>query len=166
MDGRPFVNAANAGLAVAAARSAAPLKKALGPLAYALGAVRAGVSTDPVACRVTCDGSELFGGDAWQVIVAGTGHFGGGSQVDAADDDDGQLDVAVIEAGSRARLVQRAYGLRSGRVTAQRGVHHARGCHVVLEGDAAFNLDGELIDPSPRTEFGIQPRAFRLVVPG
>ena len=45
MDGRPFVNAANAGLAVAAARSAAPLKKALGPLAYALGAVRAGVST-------------------------------------------------------------------------------------------------------------------------
>ena len=166
MDGRPFVNAANAGLAVAAARSAAPLKKALGPLAYALGAVRAGVSTDPVACRVTCDGSELFSGDAWQVIVAGTGHFGGGSQVDAADDDDGQLDVAVIEAGSRARLVQRAYGLRSGRVTGQRGVHHARGCHVVLEGDAAFNLDGELVDPSPRTEFAIQPRAFRLVVPG
>jgi len=165
MDGRPFVNAANAGLAVAAARSAAPLKKALGPLAYALGAVRAGVSTDPVSCRVTCDGSELFDGDAWQVIVAGTGHFGGGSQVDAADDDDGQLDVAVIEAGSRVRLVQRAYGLRSGRVTGQRGVHHARGCRVVLEGGAAFNLDGELVEPTPRTEFAIEPRAFRLVVP-
>ena len=166
MDGRPFVNAANAGLAVAAARSAAPLKKALGPLAYALGAVRAGVSTHPVACRVTCDGRELFAGDAWQVIVAGTGHFGGGSHVEAADDDDGRLDVAVIEAGPRLRLVQRAYGLRSGRVTSQRGVHHGRGCDVVLEGDAAFNLDGELIDPSPRTGFGIDPGAFRLVVPG
>ena len=164
-DGRPFVNAANAGLAVAAARSAAPLKKALGPLAYALGAVRAGATTSPLACRVTCDDEELFAGSAWQVIVAGTGHFGGGSQMDAADDDDGRLDVAVIEAGSRVRLIQRAYGLRAGHVADQRGVHHARGRRVVLEGSAAFNLDGELIDPAPRSEFGIDPRAFRLVVP-
>jgi len=165
-DDRPFVNACSAGLAVDAARSAAGLKKALGPLAYAVGAVRAGATASPVTCRLACDGREVFDGSAWQVIVAGTGHFGAGSHVEEADDSDGCLDVAVVEAGSRLRLVQRAYGLRSGRVTDQRGVHHARGCHVVLEGDAAFNLDGELVDPSPRTEFTIQPRAFRLVVPG
>ncbi|HEX5910980.1 MAG TPA: diacylglycerol kinase family protein, partial [Thermoleophilaceae bacterium] len=41
-DGRPFVTACSAGLAVDAARSASGLKKALGPLAYAVGALHAG----------------------------------------------------------------------------------------------------------------------------
>ena len=39
---RSFVNAASAGLATEAARQAAPMKPLLGPLAYALGALRAG----------------------------------------------------------------------------------------------------------------------------
>ena len=165
-DDRPFVNACSAGLAVDAARSAAGLKKALGPLAYAVGAIRAGATAAPVTCRLTCDGREVFEGRAWQVIVAGTGHFGAGSHVEEADDSDGCLDVAVVEAGSRLRLVQRAYGLRSGHVTAQHGVHHARGRQVLLEGRADFNLDGELCEPQERTEFGISEAAFRLVVSG
>ena len=40
-DGRPFVNVASAGLAAKAARHASPFKKVLGPLAYAVGALRA-----------------------------------------------------------------------------------------------------------------------------
>ena len=40
--GRPFVNAASTGLAVAAAHRARPLKSRLGPLAYAIGGLRAG----------------------------------------------------------------------------------------------------------------------------
>ncbi len=40
-DGRPFVNVASAGLASEAARHASPFKRALGPLAYGVGARRA-----------------------------------------------------------------------------------------------------------------------------
>ena len=166
MDGRPFVNAANAGLAVDAARSAAALKKALGPMAYAVGAVRAGVSTGRRGCRVTCDGSELFDGEAWQVIVAGTGHFGGGSQVDAAEDDDGELDVAVVPAGSRLRLVQRAYGLRTGRLTGQRGVHHARGCRIVVEGARRSTWTASSSTPRRGRSSASSRAPSELVVPG
>ena len=41
---RPFVNAASAGLSPVAAGEAHGLKSALGPLAYAVGALRAGLS--------------------------------------------------------------------------------------------------------------------------
>src|ERR671928_190038 len=68
---RPFLNAASAGLSVIAAREARPLKRPLGALAYAVGALRAGLAARPLACRATVDGAELFAGNAWQVIVAG-----------------------------------------------------------------------------------------------
>ena len=84
-DGRPFVNVASAGLASVAARRAAPLKPRLGPLAYAVGAVRAAATAAPLRCTVRADGETVYEGAAWQVIVAVTGAFGGGSDVGAAD---------------------------------------------------------------------------------
>ena len=165
MDGRPFVNACSAGLAVDAARSASGLKKALGPLAYAVGAVHAGATASPVECVIACDGETVFDGPAWQVIVAGTGHFGAGSHLAVAEDDDGELELAVVPAGSRLRLVQRAYGLRTGRLTGQRDVVHACGRRIAIDGRLAFNLDGELTDPAS-SEFTHRRGAFRLVVPG
>ena len=68
-DGPEFVNVVNAGLAPAAARAATPLKPRLGPLAYAVGALKAAVSTSPLECRVEVDGQEFYKGKAWQVIV-------------------------------------------------------------------------------------------------
>ncbi|MGI8594146.1 MAG: diacylglycerol/lipid kinase family protein [Solirubrobacteraceae bacterium] len=166
MDDRPFVNAANAGLAVRAAREARQLKRVLGQLAYAAGALRAGLSASPLRCTVRCDGEEVFAGAAWQVIVANTGAFGAGSGIDDADPGDGELDVAIVESGPRARLVQHAYGLRTGRIGQQAGVHHrrAREAEVAVEGEAAFNVDGELCQASARASFGTEPRAFEVVV--
>ena len=166
MGDRPFVNVANAGLAVRAAREAKPLKKVLGPLAYAAGALRAGLSAAPVRCRVSCAGEEVFAGAAWQVMVANTGAFGAGSGIDDADPGDGELDVAIVEGGSRARLVQRAYGLRTGRIGRQQGVRHrrTREAEVAVDGEAAFNVDGELCEASARASFGVEPRAFEVVV--
>ena len=145
-DGHPFVNVASAGLASVAARRADPLKPRLGPLAYAAGAVHAAASASPLPCRVRADGATVFEGDAWQVIVAVTGAFGGGSRVGAADPSDGDLDVAVIPAGSRLGLARRAWGLKRHTIAEQRGVEHHRG--RVLELDVPdgteFNADGEL----------------------
>jgi diacylglycerol kinase family enzyme len=99
MQDRPFVNVASTGLSPAAAAKAHGLKRAVGALAYAIGALHAGLTAKPVRCRVDCDGQRLFDGRAWQAMVAVTGVFGGGAAVDA-DPHDGELDVVVIEATS------------------------------------------------------------------
>jgi diacylglycerol kinase (ATP) len=174
LGGRSFLNVASLGLAPAAAEAADELKERLGPLAYAIGAVRAGASEEPFASRVICDGEEVFEGDAWQITVGSTGAFGGGSQIEA-DADDGLLDVVVIEGGPRSALARRAYGLRQGGVEEQAGVHDSRGAKVTVEcgPDEALNIDGEVCnaeavghDGSERgaIEFGVRPRALELVI--
>jgi YegS/Rv2252/BmrU family lipid kinase len=161
---RPFVNAASTGLSPVAARKAHGLKGLLGPLSYTVGALRAGLFAQPVRARVTVDGSSAFDGRAWQVIVGVTGAFGGGAGVDA-DPGDGKLDVVAIEARSRARLAVHGYGLRAGRVEEQEGVVTASGTRIEVEtdGEAGFNVDGELADER-RLEFTAEPRAYEVVV--
>jgi diacylglycerol kinase (ATP) len=148
---RPFVNAASAGLSVLAAHHARPLKRPLGPLAYAVGALRAGVSARPLRCYVKADGAQVFAGAAWQVIVAGTGAFGGGAELEEADPADRLVDVAVLAAGPRIALVRRAWGMRSGGLAAQPGVVYARGRTVELElpPGTPFNVDGEVCTVDP-----------------
>jgi diacylglycerol kinase (ATP) len=163
---RPFVNAASVGLSVIAAHRARPLKPALGPFAYALGAIQAGIAARPLRCHVRADGAQVYSGPVWQVIVAGTGAFGGGSELDAADPSDRLVDVAVLEAGPRVKLVRRAWGMRAGDLTAQPGVHHARGRVIDLElpSGAAFNVDGEVCAVAP-TRFCARGERVRVVCP-
>lgn len=163
---RPFVNAASTGLPVVAARRAAPLKPKLGPLAYAVGALHAGLTGRPVRVRATVDGATVHDGDAWQVIVGATGAFGGGSGIAQADPHDGLLDLVVVEASSRATLVRRAYGLRTGRIADQRGVSHERGRLIDIETPEGteWNVDGELCKLQ-QTTFSAQPDAVAIVVP-
>ena len=162
---RPFVNVASAGLPPMAARRASELKAALGPFAYAVGALRAGLTAKALDCRLSCDGREVHHGPAWQVTVACSGAFGGGASVDA-DPADGKLDAVAIPAGSRLSLAWRAFGLRSGRVERQSDVESARCREAVLEADAEFsmNVDGEVCRFGP-ARFTVEPGAFELVIP-
>ena len=136
-------------------------------MAYFAGALWSGLTGRPIACSVTADGAPLFEGKAWQVTIAGTGSFGAGSELEGASARDGLLDVAVLEAGSRLRLIGYAYGLRAGRLSGQAGVEHAQAATVELELErpAALNVDGELVDAGPRIPMHTEPRAFELVVP-
>jgi diacylglycerol kinase (ATP) len=164
-DGRPFVNVASAGLASVAARRAAPLKPRLGQLAYAVGAVRAAATASPLRCAVRADSRTVFDGEAWQVIVAATGAFGGGSEVGAADPKDGILDVAVLPAGSRIGLARRAWGMKRGTIAEQRGVEHHRGwvIEIDLPPGTEFNADGEVHDRGLE-RVTVEKGAYALVV--
>jgi diacylglycerol kinase family enzyme len=86
--------------------------------------------------------------------------------VEAADESDGRLDVAVLEAGPRAALVRRAWGMRRGDVTDQAGVRHARGRRIEVDGHAAeeFNVDGEICRLQP-ARFETGGERFRVVCP-
>jgi diacylglycerol kinase (ATP) len=164
---QPFVNAASAGLASLAGSAATGLKRTLGPLAYLAGALWSGLTGRPIGYAVRADGAPVSDGEAWQVTVAGTGSFGAGSALEVASAGDGLLDVAVLEAGSRLRLMRYAYGMRSGRLTEQAGVRHVRAATVDLELDrpSRLNVDGELVEAGPRLTFTTERGAFRLVVP-
>jgi diacylglycerol kinase (ATP) len=166
-DGRPFVNVASAGLASSAARHAQPFKRVLGPLAYAVGALRAAVTESPRRCSVRIDGEPVFAGGAWQVIVAVTGAFGGGSEIGATDPFDGRLDVAVLPAGSRLALARRAWGLRRGTITEQGPVEHHRAhvAEIELPPGTELNVDGEIREGGLE-RVTVEARAYALVVPG
>ena len=164
--GRPFVNVASAGLASVAGRRAQPLKSRYGALAYGMGAARAAATGTPLTVRVHVDHKEVFSGGAWQVMVACTGAFGGGSGIGAADATDGDLDVVVVPAGSRFGLVQRAWGLRTKTIERQRRVAHFEGkvVEVELPPGSELNCDGEFVDGG-LDYVTAKMNAFRLVVP-
>jgi YegS/Rv2252/BmrU family lipid kinase len=162
---RPFVNVASAGLPVPAAERAQGWKGRLGPLAYAAGALSAGLNAEPLTCLVRCDGREILAGEAWQVTVAASGAFGAGAQIEEADPTDGALEVVAIEAGPRLGLLSLAYHLRRGDLR-----HHPRAFHV--HGDEVevqvpdrtpFNVDGEVVAEG-EARFRAVRAAFRLVV--
>ena len=164
MGDRPFLNVASVGLPPAAAEHADGLKEKLGPLAYAVGAARAGVEEDPFVCTVRCDESEIYSGEVWQVMVACSGAFGGGSSIET-DLSDSKLDVVVIEAGSRLKLAHHAYGLRRGGIGDQEGVTKVRCSEatVELDGEASWNVDGELVE-SGTTTFRVDADPVEVVV--
>ena len=167
MDDRPFVNVASAGLAPAAAERAEPLKDTLGPLSYAAGAAVAGAVEDPVAVTATLDGAPVFHGDAWQVIVASSGAFGGGAEIEEADPLDGRLDLLVVAGGSRLALPRVGLAMRDGSLARRDDVTHLRGRVVKLGVPAgtAFNVDGEVVEAGPAVRFTVAGDAFALVVP-
>lgn len=165
MGSRPFVNLASAGLSPVAARRARGLKARLGVLAYAVGALRAGLSTPPLDCRITADGAALHAGPVWQAMVAVSGAFGGGAGINSADPTDGRLDVVVVPARGRAGLLAHALALRSGRIAERRDVPHmrAREVELSLPDDGELNVDGELVRAAT-ARFTIEPGAYEVVV--
>ncbi len=164
MGDRPFVNVASTGLPPAAAEHADGLKERLGPLAYAVGAARAGAQEEPIECAVRCDENEIHSGEAWQVTVACSGAFGGGSSIETELSDQ-KLDVVVIEGGSRLKLVQHAYGLRRGGIGEQEGVTKVRctSVEVELDGVVSWNVDGELVEAGT-SSFRVDPDAVEVIV--
>ncbi len=164
-DERPFVNVASAGLPAPAADRARSWKKRLGPLAYAAGALTAGLSAQPLTCLVRCESRELLAGEAWQVTVAASGAFGAGAAVPEADPGDGALEVVAIEAGPRLGLVSLAYRLRRGTLTSHPHAYHAHCEHaeVQVPDGTRFNVDGELVTEG-EARFRAVKGAFRLVV--
>lgn len=169
VDGVPFVNVASAGLAATAARAAERFKPVLGPGAYVVGAVRAGLRSDPVRATVVVDGEEVASGRVWQLIVGATGSFGGGSGLAEADPEDPRLTVAWIPGGSRLGLPRRALGMRSRRLEKQATVRWWQAHELRVEAidhgrPARWNVDGEVRTlPVPAVFTRIGPT--RVVVP-
>ncbi|MGE4428381.1 MAG: diacylglycerol kinase family protein [Solirubrobacteraceae bacterium] len=163
IDDHPFVNVASIGLGVYAAEAAAPMKPMLGPVAYAVGALRAAVAGRATYARVIVDGEEVFAGDVWQILVGASGAFGGGAQLPVSDPDTPELEAFVLPAGHRLSLVRRAWGMRHG--GRRGGVSVFQGHEIVVDQDPdrQWNVDGDVRDLGDVTVRPLGP--VEMIVP-
>lgn len=75
------------------------------------------------------------------------------------------FEICVIDSMSRLRyLYLLSYAMRSGVPTGRRGVHFLRATRARATGEAAVQVDGELIGNLPMT-FEIAPDSIELIVP-
>jgi YegS/Rv2252/BmrU family lipid kinase len=158
---RRAANGVNAGFAAAATDTLSrPVKKALGPAAYLVGGVKAGVSPPTWPARVEV-GGRVVEGEALAVVVGNGGSFGGGRWLlPDADLGDGLLDVLVVPASaSKARLARHL--ARDRRLPGD--LPRLRGPAATVVTDMPCRLDGEPF-PTPGS-VAVIPGAWQVLVP-
>jgi YegS/Rv2252/BmrU family lipid kinase len=158
---RRAANGVNAGFAAAATDTLSrPVKKALGPAAYVVGGIKAGVNPPTWPARVEV-GGRVVEGEALAVVVGNGGSFGGGRWLlPDADLGDGLLDVLVVPASaSKARLARHL--ARDRRLPGD--LPRLRGPSATVATEMPCRLDGEPY-PTPGS-VAVIPTAWNVLVP-
>jgi len=158
---RRAANGVNAGFAAAATDTLSrPVKKALGPAAYVVGGIKAGVNPPTWPARVEV-GGRVVEGEALAVVVGNGGSFGGGRWLlPDADLGDGLLDVLVVPASaSKARLARHL--ARDRRLPGD--LPRLRGPSATVATEMPCRLDGEPY-PTPGS-VAVIPAAWNVLVP-
>lgn len=165
-----------AGLDERATRVANGMHRVPRKLKYPVAGLRTILSYRPDTFEVTIDGetrTHLASG----VVVANSGYYGGGMHIaPAADVRDGQLDLVVIDAANRRRLISSLPKVYSGAHADLPGVHMLRGTKVSLRatapdgGPVPVGGDGEPIGELPLLTsdaaiIEILPAALRVICP-
>lgn len=161
------VNASHAGLGAVAAGESERFKERLGPLAYPLGALIAGVRESGWDITVTLDGEVVHEGNALMIGVANAPSIGGGTRLcPPAVPTDGMLDVIVVSAVTAAARVAFGVALRDGVHLDRDDVLHVRGSSVTVAGDPVqHDLDGEVTDERDSCTYEVRPGAWRMLLP-
>ena len=165
VDGAPFVGIASVGVDAEANRIA-NASRVPGKLVYPYAAVRALAGWRAASFDVSIDGREhrLTG---YSVAVANSGTYGGGMLlVPHAELDDGRLDVLMIAAQPKLRLLLRFPRVFRGRHVGDPKVSFHSAEVVELRADRALTVyaDGDPIGELPAT-VRVAPRCLRVVAP-
>jgi diacylglycerol kinase family enzyme len=158
---RRAANGVNAGFAAAATDVLSRrVKKILGPAAYLVGGVRAGLNPPTWPARVEV-GGRVVEGEALAVVVGNGGSFGGGRWlIPDADVGDGLLDVLVVPAtASKAKLARHL--ARDQRLPGD--LPRLRGPEATVVTAMPCRLDGE---PAPTPgSVAVIPAAWQVFAP-
>ncbi len=167
--GGVVVNAVHVGVGAEAAEHAGRLKPRLGPVAYPVGAVRAGLRSSGWRLRVELDGRVLADNHRRTLMVGignGRGIGGGTPLLPHAVADDGLLDVVVSQAAGPVARVRYGAALASGQHLRDKAVRYGRGTTVTVMGEqVGVNADGETGDEIRRRKWTISPGAWSIVRP-
>ncbi len=168
VDGTAFVGIASAGFDSEANRIANEAPSRLGNLVYAYGALRALASWRPAHFEIELHPSgERVEFTGYTVAAANSRDYGGGMQIaPAASLDDGQLDIVLIEAVSRARFLANLPKVFRGTHVELPQVRVLRAAEVTISAERPFTLyaDGDPIAELP-ARIRALPRALRVLVP-
>ncbi|MGH1561279.1 diacylglycerol/lipid kinase family protein [Mumia sp. DW29H23] len=167
-EGSVVVNAVHVGVGAEAGKEAGPWKKRLGPLGYAVGALKAGLLGSPARLRVLVDGRPVDHGDDVVQAAVGVGRYvgGGAPLLPDAEPADGLLDVTVSHAAPLHRRIAYGVGLLRGSHTRRADVVTTRGRSVTISGEAmSWNADGETGDGLRQRTWTAVPGAYRMLVP-
>ena len=167
--GGVVVNAAHVGIGAQAAELAGALKPRLGPAAYPVGAVRAGLRSTGWRLRVEVDGRVVSDRHRRTLMVGignGRGIGGGTPLLPHALVDDGLLDVMVSQATGPFARIRFGAALTSGEHLSDPQVRFARGRSVTVSGEAVgVNSDGETGVEVRRRTWTVAPGAWTMVRP-
>jgi YegS/Rv2252/BmrU family lipid kinase len=166
VDGATFIGIASLGFDSEANRIANEAPAQLGGLVYAYGALRALAAWRHAGFEVVVDGkARAFSG--WSVACANSKAYGGGMYMAPdADLHDGQLDVVLSEATSKAKFLRVLPSVFKGRHVEEPSVHVLRGAEVRVSADRPFTVyaDGDPIGELPCTVRAI-PGAVKVLLP-
>lgn len=145
-------------------RATNEIRLRLGALSYGYIALRELASFSPLTYRLNVDGAEREV-TAMLVAIANTGIFGGGMRIAPdADPTDGLLDVTIIHAASRAKLLRLLPSVYSGSFISDPVVERLRARYVSFDGEGLFVMgDGEEMGAVPATVESVQG-LLRLIV--
>jgi diacylglycerol kinase (ATP) len=133
---------------------------------YPYAAVRAVLSFTPTEFTVDVDG-EVLHEEAYTVVVANSGYYGSGMHIaPGAVLDDGLLDVVIVRAASKLRLIRSMPRLYAGTHVDLDGVVVRRGREVRLSSLRPVTAygDGERLAPLPLT-VSVRPRTLSVLAP-
>ncbi len=168
---RYFVNVSGMGYDALVAQKTNRMKEKGkgGTLAYLLNIFTGLFQYRYVHFSIALDGEEVFNGRVLSMNLGICRYNGGGlMQLPFAIPDDGLLDVTVIKAISRFRIISNVTKLYDGSFTKLKFVKVFRGkeCHIVSKpaGSVYLEADGESLGHSP-LHFSVLPRALTLLIP-
>lgn len=166
VDGRVVVGSVYAGVDSLASELVDRAHRLPRSVQYPYAALRSVVEFRPSSYDVVVDG-ERHRFEAFTVVVANSGYYGSGMHVapDAVVDD-GLLDVVVIRAANKLRLIRAMPRLYDGTHVAMPEVVVLRGRTVSVTAarpTLAYG-DGERLGPLPVTA-SVRPRALRVLTP-
>lgn len=133
---------------------------------YPYAAVRAVLSFTPTELTVDVDG-EVLHEEAYTVVVANSGYYGSGMHIaPGAVLDDGLLDVVIVRAASKLRLIRSMPRLYAGTHVDLEGVVVRRGREVRLSSPRPVTAygDGERLAPLPLI-VSVRPRTLSVLAP-
>jgi lipid kinase YegS len=146
MNGRRFLNVSTGGVgAEATAETPADFKTSLGPLAYAITAIRKLAGDQTRHAHFTSAGFDLDT-DFFAFAVGSARVTGGGTMMTPdASVTDGLLDLCVIEAMSRRDFARLSLLVKKGEHVGLPGVHYAQLPWLKVNGSGplSVNVDGE-----------------------
>jgi diacylglycerol kinase (ATP) len=163
---RYFVNVSAGGFSGAVDKELTPkIKRTWGPRAYVRGAATALPNLHAYRTTIVLDSTERFSLEVYNVILANGRFVAGGLPIaPRAKLDDGLLDVILIPKRSAAQIAVLAAEILLGRHLGSEGVIFRRAANVRVKSRPGmwFNIDGELIGPSPAV-FQVCPGALDFI---